>query len=117
MSEKAETNPVGAVVTDERLRSTPEKEIFTDGNTDINYVANGQIMVQITLAEYRALVCRNAEDRVNEARSKRWDAEKERDELKKQVADLQKQLDGLKSMIASAATVHGQMQEKPEGNG
>ena len=93
---------VGSVETNELLRPTPEKEVFTDGDTMINYVANGQIMVKITLAEYRALIRRNAEDRVHEANSKRWDAEKERDALKKEVSELQRQLTELRNMIASA---------------
>lgn len=97
-----EKNTVGTVVTNELLRPTPEKEVFSDGDTDINYVANGQILVKITLAEYRSLLRRNAEDRVLEANSKRWEAEKERDALKKEVSDLQKQLNELRSMIASA---------------
>lgn len=113
MSERNEMdNPVGAVMTNELLRATPEKEIFTDGDTDINYVANGQILVKITLAEYRSLLRRNAEDKVREANSKRWEAERERYALKNQVSELKKQLDDLRSMIAGAAMKAPQHEEK-----
>ena len=91
------------VVADDRLEKTPEEDAFSRGEYRHDYVANGQIMVTITLSEYRALIKADADRKVSEANSKVWDAHKERDELKKQVEDLQKQLNGLKFMLAGAA--------------
>ncbi len=65
-------------------------------------MANGQIMVTITLAEYRELLTKHASEQVNEANCKRFTVERERDELKKQVEELRKQLNDLRGMIASA---------------
>lgn len=87
-------------------------------NEPINYVNQGQIMVTITLAEYRSLVKANAETAVNEARNKTYEVQKERDDLKKQVESLQKQLDDLKRMIAGAASLNIKVnQEEDEANG
>jgi FtsZ-binding cell division protein ZapB len=94
-----------AVATDSLLKETPETDKYSSYNHDLDYVANGQIMVTITLAEYRALVKQNADKEVSEARQKTYATERERDELKKQVADLQKQLNDLRGMIASAVPV------------
>lgn len=98
MDNKAPEN----IAVNELLKPAPEKEAYASRDTDIDYVANGQLMVTITLAEYRQLVKKNADSMVNEANSKRYTVERERDELKKEVADLQKQLDDLKAMIARA---------------
>lgn len=99
------------VVADDRLGKKPEEDAFNRGEYKHDYVDNGQIMVTITLSEYRALIKADADRKVSEANSKVWDAHKERDELKKQVEDLQKQLDGLKAMIAGAANVQYQINQ------
>ncbi len=101
------------VVADDRLEKTPEEDAFSRGEYRHDYVANGQIMVTITLSEYRALVKADSERRVSEANSKFWGAQKERDELKKQVEDLQTQLNWLKFMSAGAAYAQSEIaQEK-----
>ncbi len=102
------------VATNELLKPAPEKESYATRDADIDYVANGQIMVTITLAEYRQLVKKNADSIVNEANSKRFAAERERDELKKQVADLKKQLDDLRAMIASAVPSSAASNKQPD---
>ena len=91
-----------SIVTDERLKETPSEDKYGRYELSKDYVANGQIMVTITLAEYRELLTRHAEDQVIEANSKRFTVERERDELKKQVEELRKQLNDLRGMIASA---------------
>ena len=88
-----------AVITDQLLKEAPRDDGYGSTSSKNDFVANGQIMVTITLAEYRALVKRNSDAQVSEAKSKQYHAEQERDGLKKQVADLQKQLDELKSLI------------------
>jgi len=99
------------VVADERLEKKPEEDAYNRNDYRNDYVTNGQIMVTITLSEYRTLVKADADRKVSEANSKVWDAHKERDELKKQVNDLQNQLDGLKAMIAGAANVQYQINQ------
>lgn len=98
-----EATQVQNVVTDPSLDKKPEEDSWNRGEYRHDYAVNGQIMVTITLSEYRALVKANADSIVSEARSKTYTTEKERDELKKQVTELQKQLDDLRSMIAGAA--------------
>ena len=92
-----------SIVIDAQLKEAPKDDAFSD-KTKNDYVANGQIMVTITLAEYRSLVKGNSDAQVSEAKSKQWHAEQERDQLKKQVIDLQKQLEELKSLIQSKFT-------------
>ena len=92
-----------AIVIDAQLKEAPKEDTFSD-KTKNDFVSNGQIMVTITLAEYRALVKGNSDAQVSDARSKQWHAEQERDQLKKQVADLQKQLEELKDLIQSKFT-------------
>lgn len=105
------------VVVDPILKEQSEDK-YGYKNEPINYVSQGQIMVTITLAEYRSLVKSNAEKEVSEARSKTYEVQKEHDELKKQVADLQKQLTDLKCMIAGAASIQAKVsQEKEENDG
>ena len=111
-----EAEQVKNVVTDTLLKE-PEKDVYGTKSTTIDYVSQGQIMVTITLAEYRALVRTNADKEVSEARSKVYSVERERDDLKKTVTDLQKQLNDLKAMIAGAATIQSQInQNKEDGN-
>ena len=105
------------VVTDDRLEKKPEEDSFNRGEYRHDYVSNGQIMVTITLSEYRALVKADADRKVSEANSKVWDAHKERDELKKQVEGLQKQLDSLKCMIAGAAQVQSKIAQEKANDG
>ena len=91
-----------SIAVDDRLAKTPEEDKYGRYELNKDYVANGQIMVTITLAEYRELLTRHASDQVSEANSKRFTVERERDELKKQVEELRKQLNDLRGMIASA---------------
>ena len=93
-----------AIITDSLLQETPKDDGYGNYSHKNDFVANGQIMVTITLAEYRALIKGNSDAQVSEAKSKQRQAEMERDGLKKQVADLQKQLDDLKSLIQSKFT-------------
>ena len=88
-----------AIITDQLLEKTPKDDGYSSYSNKNDFVANGQIMVTITLAEYRAVVKGNSDAQVSEAKSKQRYAEQERDGLKKQVADLQKQLDELKGLI------------------
>ena len=90
-----------AVITDQLLKEAPRDDGYGSTSSKNDFVANGQIMVTITLAEYRALVKGNSDAQVSEAKSKQYHAEQERDGLKKQVADLQKQLEELKGLIQS----------------
>lgn len=94
-----------SIVTDEHLEKTPKEDQYGRYELNHDYAANGQIMVTITLSEYRSLVKSNADLKVSEANSKMYDLRKERDELQKQVNELQKQLNDLKAMIASAVPV------------
>lgn len=96
-----------SIVADEHLKETPSEDKYGRYELSRDYVANGQIMVTITLAEYRELLYRHADDKVTEANSKRYNAERERDELKKQVDSLEKELASLKCMIASAVPMSG----------
>jgi len=82
-----------SIVADEHLKETPSEDKYGRYELSRDYVANGQIMVTITLAEYRELLYRHAE--------------RERDELKKQVDSLEKELASLKCMIASAVPMSG----------
>lgn len=91
-----------SVVADDHLNGAPEEDKYGRYALDRDYVRNGQIMVTITLAEYRDLVRKNADDEVNKERSARYEISRERDELKKQVEELRKQLNDLRGMIASA---------------
>ena len=90
-----------SIASDQLLHKAPEKDLF-DSRDAYDFVSNGQLMVHITLAEYRSLVKQNADQIKSDARSKVYEIEKERDALKKEVADLRKQLDDLRNMIASA---------------
>jgi DNA-binding transcriptional MerR regulator len=90
-----------SIITDQLLEKTPKDDGYSSYSNKNDFVANGQIMVTITLAEYRALVKGNSDAQVADAKSKQRTAELERDGLKKQVADLQKQLDELKGLIQS----------------
>ena len=90
-----------AIITDQLLEKTPKDDGYSSYSNKNDFVANGQIMVTITLAEYRGLVKGNSDAQVSEAKSKQRNAEMERDGLKKQVADLQKQLEELKGLIQS----------------
>ena len=90
-----------AIITDQLLEKTPKDDGYSSYSNKNDFVAKGQIMVTITLAEYRALVKGNSDAQVSEAKSKQRNAEMERDGLKKQVADLQKQLEELKGLIQS----------------
>ena len=90
-----------AIITDQLLKEAPKDDGYSSNSTKNDFVANGQIMVTITLAEYRSLVKGNSDAQVSEAKSKQYHAEQERDGLKKQVADLQKQLEELKGLIQS----------------
>jgi hypothetical protein len=94
-----------SIAMDDHLAKTPEEDKYGRYELSHDYVANGQIMVTITLAEYRELLTRHASDQVSEANSKRFTVERERDELKKQAENLRKQLNELRVMIASAMPV------------
>ena len=91
-----------SIAVDDHLAKTPEEDKYGRYELNKDYVANGQIMVTITLAEYRELLTKHASEQVNEANCKRFTVERERDELKKQVEELRKQLNDLRGMIASA---------------
>lgn len=111
-----EAEQVKNVVTDQLLKESPKDDGYGSRSTKNDFVANGQIMVTITLAEYRDLVKANADQKVTEADRKVYEAHQERDARKKQVEDLQKQLDSLKCMIAGAAQVQSKIaQEKANG--
>lgn len=97
-----ETELAKSIATDEHLEKTPKEDQYGRYELNYDYAANGQIMVTITLSEYRSLVKSNADLKVSEANSKMYDLRKERDELKKQVEELRKQLNDLRSMIANA---------------
>ena len=90
-----------AIITDSLLKETPKDDGYSSYSNKNDFVANGQIMVTITLAEYRALVKGNSDALVSEAKNKQRIAENERDSLKKQVDELKKQLDELKGLIQS----------------
>lgn len=97
-----ETELKNSIVADEHLKETPSEDKYGQYELNMDYVCNGQIMVTITLAEYRSLMVKHANDQVKDANSKRYTVERERDELKKQVDELRKQLNDLRGMIASA---------------
>lgn len=94
-----------SIALDDHLEKAPAEAKYGHADIEHNYVANGQIMVTITLDEYRMLLTQHATDKVNEANSKRFTVERERDDLKKQVTELQRQLNELRAMIASAMPV------------
>ena len=102
-----------SIVSDERLKETPSENKYGQYELSRDYVANGQIMVTITLAEYRELLCKHADDRVSESNRMRYTVERERDELKKQVDSLEKELSSLKTMIASAVPMSGSTTTAP----
>ena len=96
------------IIINSALQASPTKESGTySGLTDADFIVSGEIMVTITLHEYRSLLIGRAEAEASSARSDKYRAERERDELKKQVVDLQNQLNELRSMIAGAV-------QKPE---
>lgn len=101
-----------SIVTDEHLEKTPKEDQYGRYELNHDYAANGQIMVTITLSEYRALVRTNADLKVNEANSKMYDLRKERDEFQKQVTELQKQLNDLKAVIATAVPAVSLLSQK-----
>ena len=88
-----------AIITDPLLKEAPKDDGYSRESNKNDFVANGQIMVTITLAEYRSLVKGNSDAVVSEAKSKQYNAEKERDQLKKQIEELNKQLSELKNLI------------------
>ena len=100
-----------AIITDSLLKETPKDDGYSSYSNKNDFVANGQIMVTITLAEYRALVKGNSDAIVSEAKSKQRSAEIECDQLKKQVSELQKQLDQLKSLIQSKFTQDAEVKD------
>ncbi len=104
-----------AVITDQLLKETPKDEgCYGSYSNKNDFVANGQIMVTITLAEYRALVKGNSDALVSEAKSKQRSAESERDQLKKQVDELQKELTNLKDLVRSKFTSDSDGKEENE---
>ena len=88
-----------AIITDPLLKEAPKDDGYGRESNKNDFVANGQIMVTITLAEYRSLVKGNSDAVVSEAKSKQFHAEQERDQLKKQIEELNKQLSELKNLI------------------
>lgn len=96
---------IANLVIDDRLLKTPEEDRYGQYDLEKNFARNGQIMVTITLKEYRDLLTASAKAEATEANSKRFVIERERDELKRQVIELQKQLDSLRAVIASAVPV------------
>ena len=66
-----------------------------------NIAFKNELMVTITLAEYRALVFKwgKYNGRLEAADNERWKAIKERDELKKRVAELEGKLNELKGVL------------------
>lgn len=93
--------PSTAIVSDEHIKDVQEDK-YGNLSTNHDYVKNGQILVTITLSEYRELLTNHATEKVNEANGRRFTVERERDELKKHVEELRKQLNDLRGMIASA---------------
>lgn len=103
-----------AIITDQLLEKTPKDDGYSSYSNKNDFVANGQIMVTITLAEYRALVKGNSDALVSEAKSKQRSAESERDQLKKQVDELQKELTNLKDLVRSKFTSDSDGKEENE---
>ena len=54
-----------AIITDQLLREAPKDDGYSSNSTKNDFVANGQIMVTITLAEYRSLVKGNSDAQVS----------------------------------------------------
>lgn len=70
------------------------KEFNNYNNTEDNFVANQELTITITLNEYRKLIETSAtkDTKIEEARSSRWKAERERDEAKKEIAELKNKI-------------------------
>jgi len=112
-----ESKQIENVAVDQLLQDPPKDDGYGSRVNKNDYVTNGQIMVTITLSEYRELVKAGADRAVHDADMKVIDAHRERDDLKKQVADLQKQLDSLKCMIAGAAQVQSKIAQEKANDG
>lgn len=93
-----------------------KKEVVTDGYNDTiskhDFVADCELTVTITLAEYRELVetkatcdrkIKEADDKRIEHYSKANALEKENSDLKKELYDLQKKLEDMKNAVKEAS--------------
>ncbi len=92
-----------SIIANEHLKNETGKDRYGDDKPlDHDRVINGQIMVTITLDEYRSLIRGSADAQISAANSEKFRVNQENTKLKQQVETLQKQLDELRSMIASA---------------
>ena len=90
-----------SIIANEHLKNETGKDRYGEEKPlDQGRVINGQIMVTITLAEYRSLIRGNADAQIRDACSERYKLSQENTKLKQQVETLQKQLDELRGMIA-----------------
>lgn len=88
----------------EGLQKAPEKKTDNYGGlTENDYIISGEIMVTITLREYRELLTKSAKSEASEARSKQYSAERERDAAKKELEEVNKRLDRYEQIIAKAS--------------
>jgi len=80
------------------------KKVDGYGANDLNFLGVGEIMVTITLKEYRNLVSTAAttEDIVSKARSDKNKAETENERLKKENAELKAELYSLNKKVNDA---------------
>lgn len=80
------------------------KKVENFGANDLNFSGVGEIMVTITLKEYRNLVSTAAttEDIVSKARSDKYNAEKGIEQLKRENAELKAELYSLNKKVNDA---------------
>lgn len=80
------------------------KKVDGYGANDLNFSGVGEIMVTITLKEYRNLVSTAAttNDIVSKARNDKYNAEKENEKLKKENAELKAELYSLNKKVNDA---------------
>ena len=93
-----------SIIRDENFKETPSEDKYGRYELNNDYVCNGQIMVTITLAEYRALLMERAEDAVRKTQSERYELLSQNTKLKKEVDDLTNQLNDMRSIMASAVS-------------
>src|SRR5699024_2127300 len=94
---KSITHLLGGTNMSETIKTTEHyytKEFNNYNNTEDNFVANQELTITITLNEYRKLIETSAtkDTKIEEARSSRWKAERERDEAKKEIAELKNKI-------------------------
>lgn len=105
------------VISDQLIQAKDKSSEFDHKFGAYDHLASGELTVTISLAEYRSLLTASSKAKVDEANSKRWEAESQVKELQKELETVKKQLAELRTMFAGAAleTINNQKEAMSNG--